>query len=212
MELCIKTKHFSIFWALLLVHCVHIGEPEYLPPQVDYLFHEIHAKGFEGMLQLVNPWVKKSTELRKAEFAIGSSVEIENVVQKAFMIAFCRSNHDGVVQNLIQHIQSKTSTKANFYDTISAITKKAIRGLRNTQRSPVERATYYTVLENVNETLTPYISKHPPARRILEMIAKARLRIPESVHNTRYIHALESKTHSPSSVAHYLLRKNPAEE
>ena len=208
----IKKIYFNFLWILFFVGCVHMSEPEYLQPQLKYLFHEVHAKGFEGMLQLIDPWIKKSTKLRKEEFAMGGSAEIENAVQKAFMIALCRSNHDGVVHSLVQHIQSKTSTKANFYDTILIITKKSIRGLRNSKRSPVERATHYTILENINETLTPYIAKQPLARNILEIIAQARLRIPESVHNARYIHALENKTYSPSVVAHYLLRKNPPQK
>ncbi len=212
MKLCIKTKHCVLLWMLFLVHCIHMGEPEYFPINVKYLFHEVHAKGFESMIQLINPWLKKSTELRKEEFAIGSSVEIEYAVRKAFTIALSRTNRDGVVSSLLQYIQSRTSTKADFYDTVFIISQQSIKGLKNSRRSPIERATYFTILENINEALTPYISKQPRAREVLELIAQARLVIPESVHNIRYLHALENKTFSPSVVARSLLKKNLPQE
>ena len=184
----------------------------YLPATVEHLFHEVHAKGFESMMKIINPWLKKSTVLRKEEFAFGGSSEIEYSIRRAFTIALSRTNQDGVVSSLLQHIQSRTSTKADFYDTIFVITQKSIKGLRNRRRSPIERATHYIILENINEVLTPYISTYPRAREVLESIAQARLIIPDSVHDARYIHALEDKNFSPSVVATFLLKKNPPRE
>ena len=208
----IPIKYLNLLWSVLLVHCIHTGTKNYLPTNIEYLFHEVHAKGFEGMMKLINPWLQKSTQLRKEEFAIGSSVEVEYSIRRAFTIALSRINHDGVVMRLLQHIQSRTSTKADFYDIVFIISQQAVKGLRNPKRSPTERATYYTILENINEALTPYISTYPRAREVLTLIAKSRLKVPESIHNVRYLHALENKTFSPSAVAQFLLRKNPPQE
>ncbi len=208
MALCSIIKHLPVWGlALFLLHCTHTSEREYLPANLPYFFNELHVKGYEGMVDLIDPWLEKARGIRKQEFSIGSSSEMNPTIRQAYIIALSRAHHDSVVDKLIKNIRSRTSTKTDFFPLISTIARQSSAGLKNKDRSPLERATYFYILENIITAVSAYIISDQRALEILQIIAEADIEIPESVHNERYIHALEPQSLSPSQVAKNILEK-----
>ena len=209
MALCSIIRHL-LLWiiALSLLHCTHMGDREYLPANLSHFFNELHVKGYEGMMDLINPWLEKARDIREQEFSIGSSSEMDPTIRQAYIIALSRAHHDSVVDTLIKNIRSRTSTKTDFFPLMSVIARQASAGLKNPDRSPLERATYYYILENIITAVSAYVINDKRAVEILQIIATADIEIPDSVHNERYIHALEPRSLSPSKVAENILEKN----
>ena len=209
MALCSIIRHL-LLWisALFLLHCTHTGEREYLPANLPYFFNELHVKGYEGMMDLINPWLDKASNIREQEFSIGSSSEMDPTIRQAYFIALSRAHHDSVVDKLIKNIRSRTSTKTDFFPLMSVIARQSSAGVKNPDRSPLERATYFYILENVITAVSAYVINDKRAVEILQIIAVADIEIPDSVHNERYIHALEPRSLSPSKVAKNILKKN----
>ena len=209
MALCSKMKHLPFWFAVLfLLHCTHTSNREYLPAHLPYFFNELHIKGYEGMMDLIQPWLAKAQNIRKQEFAIGSSLEMAPTIRQAYIIALSRARHDSVVDKLIKNIRSSTAGKTDFFPLMTAIARQAAAGIRNPDRSPLERATYFYVLENIIAGVSAYIVNDKRAVNILQLIAEADIKIPEEVHNERYIHALEPQRLSPSEKAKNILEKN----
>jgi len=208
MVLCSKIRHL-LLWvvALFLLHCVHTGEREYLPADLPYFFNELHVKGYEGMMDLINPWLAKARDIRKQEFSIGSSAEMDPVIRQAYIIALSRAHHDFVVDKLIKNIRSRSDTKTDFFPIMSVIARQSSAGIKNPGRSPLERATYFYILENIIASVSTYAINDKRAVEVLQIIASADIEIPNSVHNERYIHALEPRNLSPSKVAKNILDK-----
>ena len=194
-------------FALFLLHCTHTGDREYLPANLPHFFNELHAKGYEGMVELIEPWMEKARDIRKQEFSIGSSSDMIPTIRQAYIIALSRAHHDSVVDKLVQNIRSRTSTKSDFFQIMSTIARQSSAGLKNPDRSPLERATYLYILENVISSVSAYIVSDKRVVEILKIIAEADIEIPESVYNERYIHALEPRSLSPSQVAKNILEK-----
>lgn len=209
MVLCSIIKHLPFWFAVLfLLHCTHISNREYLPAHLPYFFNELHIKGYEGMMDLIQPWLAKARKIRKQEFAIGSSWEMDPTIRQAYIIALSRARHDSVVDKLVQNIRSSTAVKTDFFPLMTAIARQAVAGIKNPDRSPLERATYFYILENIIAGVSVYIVSDKRALKILQLIAEADIEIPAEVHNERYIHALESQRLSPSEKAKNILEKN----
>ena len=193
---------------MFLLHCTHTADREYLPAHLPYFFNELHVKGYKEMMDLIDPWLEKASNIRKQEFSIGSSSEMEPVVRQAYIIALSRARHDSVVDKLVKNIRSRTSLKANFFPIMSAIARQSAAGIKNPDRSPLERATYFYILENVITSVSTYIISDKRAIEILKLIAEANIKIPKKLHNERYVHALEPQRLSPSKVAKSILKKS----
>ncbi len=212
MALCSIIKHLPVWGlTLLFLHCTHTSDREYLPAQLPYFFNELHVKGYEGMMKLIEPWLKKASDIRKEEFSIGSSLEMDPTIRQAYIIALSRSHHDSVVVKLIKNIRSRTSVKTDFFSVITTIAKQSSAGFKNKDRSPLERATYLYVLENIITAVSAYTTSDKRAVDILRIIASADIEIPDLVHNERYIHALEPQSLSPSQTAENILEKTVSE-
>ena len=208
MALCSIIKHLPIWGlALLFLHCTHMSDREYLPANVPYFFNELHVKGYEGMIDLIEPWLKKARDIRQQEFSIGSSSEMNPTIRQAYIIALSRAHHDSVVMKLIKNIRSRTAVQTDFFSIITVIAKQSCAGLKNKDRSPLERATYFYILENIITAVSAYMTSDKRAVEILQIIAEADIEIPDFVHNERYIHALEPQSLSPSQVAKNVLKK-----
>ncbi|MDE0152125.1 MAG: hypothetical protein OXK80_06515 [Bdellovibrionales bacterium] len=208
MALCSIIRHLLLSAiALSLLHCTHTGDKEYLPANLSYFFSELHVKGYEGMMELIDPWLEKARKIREEEFSIGSSSEMAPTIRQAYIIALSRAHHDSVVDKLVKNIRSRTSTKTDFFPMISVIARQSSAGLKNPDRSPLERATYFYILENIITSVSTYVVSDKRAVEILQIIANADIEVPDSVHNERYIHALEPRSLSPSKVAENILKK-----
>lgn len=208
MALCSKIRHLLLWVAALsLLHCMHTGEREYLPANLPYFFNELHVKGYEGMMDLINPWLAKARNIRKQEFSIGSSSEMDPTIRQVYIIALSRAHHDSVVDKLVKNIRSRTDTKTDFFPIMSVIARQSSAGIKNPDRSPLERATYFYILENIITSVSAHIVSDKRAVEILQIIATADIKVPDSVHNERYIHALEPRSLSPSKTAKNILGK-----
>lgn len=212
MALCSIIRHWPLWcFSFFLLHCTHTSGRDYLPAHLPYFFNELHVKGYEGMMDLIDPWLEKARAIRKQEFSIGSSSEMDPTIRQAYIIALSRAHHDSVVDKLIKSIRSRTATKANFFPIMSAIARQSSAGLKNPDRSPLERATYFYILENIVTSISVYIVSDKRAVEILRVIAEADIEIPDPIHNERYIHALEPRSLSPSEVAKNILEKTISE-
>lgn len=210
MVLCSIMKHLPLWFAVLfLLHCTHTSKNrEYLPAHLPYFFNELHIKGYEAMMDVIHPWLEKARNIRKQEFSIGSSSEMNPTIRQAYIIALSRARHDSVVDKLIKNIRSSTAGKADFFLLMSMIAKQSSAGIKNPDRSPLERATYFYVLENIIAGVSAYVVSDKRAVEILRLIAEADIKIPEKVHSERYIHAMEPQRPSPSETAENILEKN----
>ena len=194
MVLCSIIKHLSLwFVAICLLHCTHTANREYLPAHLPHFFNELHIKGYEGMMEIIDPWLEKARNIRKQEFSIGSSSEMNPTIRQAYIIALSRAYHDSVVDKLVKNIRSQTASKTDFFPLMSNIAKQAVAGVKNPDRSPLERATYFYILENIITSVSLYIVNDKRAVEILQVIASADIEIPEEIHNERYLHALSLK-------------------
>jgi len=209
MPLCSIIRHLLLWTIVLsLLNCTHTGDKDYLPVNVPYFFSELHVKGYEGMMELINPWLAKASDIRAEEFSIGSSLEMDPTIRQAYIIALSRAHHDAVVDKLVKSIRFRTSTKADFFSMMSVIARQSSAGLKNPDRSPLERATYFYILENIITATSVHIVNDKRVTEILQIIANANINIPDAVHNERYLHALEPRSLSPSEVAKNILKKS----
>ena len=200
-------RHFLVsFSFLFLFQCSHTQTPEYLPAQLPYFFNKLHVKGYEGMMDLIEPRLREARNLRKNEFVIGASSEMAPIIRGAYVIVLSRANHDRVVSRLIQNLHGETQQKADFYDIMLSIARQSVPGFKNKDRSPLERATYLYILENVISSVRPHLKNNPSAKNIMHFIVEGKIKIPEEVHNVRYLHALEPESLSPSVQAQNILK------
>ena len=215
--ICSVMKHkfqpFLLFLAILpFFHCSHSQTRDYLPVKTRHFFHELHIKGYEQMSSLIEPWIEKAGKInqeipREIQIEQGGSPEIKQAVQEALIIALSKPGHDNTVSRLVQNIQRRTGVYSDFWSVMDNISKKACSGVKSEDRSPLERATYFYILENIISELRPYVENSDPAKNILSFIQHADIKIPPSVHSERYIRVLEPQTLSPSKLAKKVLNQ-----
>ena len=198
--------------SLFLCHCFHLNSKEYLSPTVSYFFDELQMKEHTQMKKLIQPWIHKIQLKSESTSSPADILELTDDVsegdylvylQKAFLIVLSRPPRDDVVQVLLQKLRSYAHT--HFDSILTNIVQQACIHIKNKDRSPRERATYFYVLENVIAEIRPYFERNKKAQDILKWIRSAQISIPDSVHKERYIRALEPSTLSPSEWAHNLL-------
>lgn len=203
----------KISWLLisLLFHCSHSNKIEYLPARLDYFFHDLHIKNYESVMDMIKPWLIQARHLNKEiprETQLeGGEPEVKQAVQKALIIALSKPGHDNTVTRLVQNIRDQTQAYADFFGILFNITRRACSGIKNEDRSPLERATYFYILENIIVEIRPDVKENDSAKNILSYIQQAKITIPTSVHSARYMQVLESQTLSPSQIANQILKK-----
>ena len=204
-----KHRLLLIFLIWPLVQCSHRDKRAYLPAQLDYFFTELHPKGYEKMEELIHPLlVEASQENKKVglrEMGEGSP-EVKQAIRQALIIVLSKPGHDASVSRLVRRIQSRTQVYVDFWGTLSNITRSACAGLKNEERSPMERATYFYMLENIIAQLRPMVKENDEAKNILSYIAQAKIKVPKKVHSKRYMEVLEENILSPSKLASKILR------
>ena len=215
----------SIIFLFLLVHCVHFGSKDYVASSLDYFFDELQIKEYEKMSELISPWVNKLTtpipsskdasvhpesllrDLELDDLDGTSEGDYGYYARKTFMTIFSRPDRDQVNQRLIKNLRSKPFINDNYFSLLKVIARQSSLSLKNKNRSPIERATHFYILENIIGELRASITKSSESQKILEQIANANIKIPQEVHQERYIRALQPQTASPSSIARQILRK-----
>lgn len=214
-------KHKSLRICLLaavsffLSRCFHLDEKEYLSPSVSHFFDELQIKEYSQMEELIQPLIQKHQLPSTPKSSTADILDITDDIseedylmdlRKAFLIALSRPPRGSAVQRLIQKIRRNNYAHKHFYSILTHITQQACTHIKNKNRSPRERATYFYVLENIISEVRPYFEKNKEALKILEWIQEARIGIPDSVHKERYIRSLEPQTSSPSELAYNLLK------
>ena len=202
-------KLFAVFALLTaLSSCSHFEEKEYLPARLDHFFYDLHIKGYEKMSLLIQPSMKKAERFLSLSKDQGDEkrFEVHQFLRKALLIVLSKPGYSGgEVSSLVQNIQSKTITSSDFFSILFNITREACSSIKNEDRSPAERATYFYVLENIISETRPYLKKNEKAKNILVYISQAKIVIPKSVHSERYMRVLETQTLSPSQMADKIL-------
>ena len=201
------------FFALFILlsawsSCSHLEQKEYLPARLDHFFYDLHIKGYETMSLLIQPLMKKAEHFRRLSKGQGEEkrFEVHQSLRKALLIVLSKPGYSGAeVSSLVQNIQSKTLTSDDFFSILFNITREACSSIKNEDRSPAERATYFYVLENIISETRPYLKKNERAKNIFVYISQAQITIPKSVHSERYMRVLETQTLSPSKMADKIL-------
>ena len=204
-------KYWPFLVSFTCLHCSHLNTKEPIPATLDYFFDDLQAKDFSQMKELIDPWTAKTQEphLESQDETFLTDISEEDnaaYLNKALTLTLSRPPRDNVVQRLVQHIRRKVKQE-QFYSILMNITRKACIGIKNEQRSAIERATYFYILENIITEIRPHINKHKPAQAILHLIRSSRISIPHDVHRERYIRALEPQTPSPSKLTEELLKR-----
>ena len=180
------------------LHCLHLRTKEYLPTSLEYFFDALQTKDYESMRNIIR---KKTTQIAQSRQQ-GDTITEEFYVQQALLIVLSKPNRDNMNRKLLQKIKQDGQLYGDkWFDYLMNVTQKACLAIQNKERSSIERATYLYIIENIIEEVSLHLQKVPKAQTIFVYIKDAKIKIPEEVHEVRYIRSLKPQVKSPSAIA-----------
>ena len=155
-------------------------------------------------MELIEPWLKKASDRsEKKEFSIGSSSEMDpyDTPGLHYCIVSSASRFCGG-SKLIKNVRSRTSVKTDFFSAYHSHCQAVFcRALKISRPLSFGKSNvflcfgkYYHIRQRCTRSNDKRAVEH-----FTESLPQADIKIPDSVHNERYIHALEPRSPVPFS-------------
>lgn len=132
------------------------------------------------------------------EFKKDGSVEI---LKEAVQAIYSRPNDDGMVEKVMTPLRNELDENDQWEVTMDALVQEAINALKNPKAfKPVVQNTYAIFLENVVADFKPFAEREGHERRVIKMIADAKVEMSKEAINERKLRTM-SVHKSPSELA-----------
>ena len=173
------------------------------PPQsLNYYYDQLRIKDYNEMHQIILFYLRLATgEITSRRY---QKTPPNQLISKALLTSFLRPDTDDVLFRLKPLLKAKANQFGDFNRQMTKLTRKALRGIRNTSWNKRERASYYFVLKNIVSHCLK--EKSPENKKNLDLIYKAQIKMPADLETHLHIEALESEVHSPSKTAEKALK------
>lgn len=136
------------------------------------------------------------------EFKKDGSVEI---LKEAVQAIYSRPNDDGMVEKVVTPLRNELDENDQWEVTMDQLVQEAINALKNPKAfKPVVQNTYAIFLENVVADFKPFAEKDGHERRVIRMIADAKIEMSKEAINERKLRTM-SVHKSPSELASNVL-------
>lgn len=142
----------------------------------------------------MNEMAKKKVK----EFKKDGSVEI---LKEAVQAVYSRPNDDAMVEKVITPLRNELDENDQWEVTMDQLVQEAINALKNPKAfKPVVQNTYAIFLENVVADFKPFAEREGHERRVIKMIADAKIEMSKEAINERKLRTM-SVHKSPSELA-----------
>jgi hypothetical protein len=155
-----------------------------------FTYSQLTLKDLDQMNDLAKKKVKESKK--------DGSVE---VLKEAVQAVYSRPNDDGMIEKVITPLRNELDENDQWETTMDTLVQEAIGALKNPKAfKPVVQNTYAIFLENVVADFKPFAEKEGHERRVIKMIADAKIEFSKEAINERKLRTM-SVHKSPSELA-----------